>query len=126
MAISVGVPNSILRQSAMAQSGYPNPSFPPKYTIVCATPAMRTRRDPGGKPSGVRAYYPPLRFPQSTLDDSGHNRYGPTPMLQAMRLQSYPPRDTNNCHALKMMHVWWQPHAVIPSVTPNIMQLGTS
>ena len=28
-AISVGVPDSILRQSAMVQSDYPNLSFPP-------------------------------------------------------------------------------------------------
>ena len=39
MAISVGVPDSILRQSAMAQSDYPNPSFPPRCIIVHATPA---------------------------------------------------------------------------------------
>ena len=87
MAISVGVPNSILRQSTMAQSGYPNPSFPPRYAIVCA---MHTHRDPGGKPSGARAYYPPLRFPQSTLDDLGRNQYGPVPMLWAMWFQLVP------------------------------------
>ena len=73
MAIRVGVPNSILRQSAMAQSGYPNPSSPPRYAIVCTTSAMHTHMDPGGKPSDARAYYPPLRFQQSTLDDTGHN-----------------------------------------------------
>ena len=39
MAISVGVPDSILRQSKMAQSDYPNPSFPPRYAIVRTTPA---------------------------------------------------------------------------------------
>ena len=50
MTISVGVPNSILKQSAMAQSGYPNPSFPPRYAVVHAMPAMCTRRDPGGNP----------------------------------------------------------------------------
>ena len=50
MAIIVGVPDSILRQSTMARSDYP-----------------------GGKLSGVRVYDPPLRFPQSTLDDSGRN-----------------------------------------------------
>ena len=38
-----------------------------------------THRDPGGKPSGVRAYCPSLKFSQSTLDDSGHNRGGPLP-----------------------------------------------
>ena len=53
MAISVGVPNSILRQSAMAQSDYPNPSFPPRYAVVHAMPATCTCRDPGGKPSGT-------------------------------------------------------------------------
>ena len=47
-------------------------------------------RDPGGKSSGARVYYPPLRFPQSTLDDSGHNRYGPMPTLWAMWLQLVP------------------------------------
>ena len=90
MAISVGDPNSILRQSAMAQSAYPNPSFPPRYAVVCTTPAMCTRRNPGEKPSGARAYYPPLRFPQPTLDDSGHNRYGPMPTLQATQFQLVP------------------------------------
>ena len=50
MAISVGVPNSILRQSAMAQSGYLNSSFPSRYAIVCITPAMHARRDPGEIP----------------------------------------------------------------------------
>ena len=39
VAISVGVPDSILRQSAMAQSDYPDPSFPPRCTIAHATPA---------------------------------------------------------------------------------------
>ena len=50
MAISVGVPNSILRQSAMAQSGYLNLSFPSRYAIVCATPTKHTHRDPGENP----------------------------------------------------------------------------
>ena len=50
-----------------------------------------------GKPSGVRVYYPPLRFPQSTFDDSGRNQYGPTPTLQAMWLQSAP---TQGCQEL--------------------------
>ena len=30
------------------------------------------------------------------------------------------------CHALKMMHAWQWPHAAIPSVTPNMMHLGTN
>ena len=81
----------------MAQSGYPNPSFPPRYAIVHATPATHTPRDLGGKPSGARAYYPPLMFPQSTLDDSGHNRYGPMPMLRVMWLQLAP---TQGCQEL--------------------------
>ena len=68
----------------MIQSGYPNLSFPPRYAIVCATPATHTHRDPGGKPSGARVYYPPLRFQQS------HNQYGPTPALWAMQLQLVP------------------------------------
>ena len=50
MAISVGIPNSILRQSAMAQSDYPNPSFPPRYAIVHAMPATYTHRDPEENP----------------------------------------------------------------------------
>ena len=39
--------------------------------------------DPGGKPSGMRVYCPSLKFSQSTLDDSGRNRGGPSPMVQA-------------------------------------------
>ena len=34
----------------MAQSDYPNLSFPPRYAIVCAMPAMCTHRDPGENP----------------------------------------------------------------------------
>ena len=41
------------------------------------------RRYPGGKPSGMRVYCPSLRFSQSTLDDSGRNRGGPSPAIQA-------------------------------------------
>ena len=51
---------------------------------------VHTRRDPGGKPSGVRVYYPPLRFPQSILDDSGHNQGEPSPPLWATQLQLAP------------------------------------
>ena len=32
----------------------------------------------------------------------------------------------NICHALKMMHAWQRPHAVIPSVAPNMMHSGTN
>ena len=53
---------------------------------------MCTHRDPGGKPSGARVYYSPLRFPQSTLDYTGCNQYGPMPTLWAMWLQSAPTR----------------------------------
>ena len=81
----------------MAQSGYPNPSFLPGYAVVCATLAMHTHRDPGGNPLVRGAYYPPLRFPQSTLDDSGHNQYGPTPTLWVMWLQLAP---TQGCQEL--------------------------
>ena len=56
-----------------------------------------THRDPGGKPSGARVYYPPLRFLQSTLDESGRNRGEPLPMLQATQLQSVP---THECQEL--------------------------
>ena len=81
----------------MAQSDYPNPSFPPRCAIVMLCRLMHAHRDPGGKPSGARVYYPPLRFLQSTLDDLGCNRYGPTPMLWAMWLQSVP---TQGCQEL--------------------------
>ena len=40
-------------------------------------------RDPGRKPSGTRVYCPSLKFSQSTLDDSGHNRGGPSPTVRA-------------------------------------------
>ena len=56
-----------------------------------------TCRDPGGKPSGARVYYPPLRFLQSTLDDLGHNRGEPSPTLQATWLQLVP---TQGCQEL--------------------------
>ena len=45
---------------------------------VCA------HRDPRGKPSGMRVYCPSLKFSQSTLDDSGHNRGGPSPTVWAV------------------------------------------
>ena len=55
------------------------------------------RRDPGGKPSGTRVYYPSLRFSQSTLDDSGRNQGGPLPTLQAACHQLAP---TQGCQEL--------------------------
>ena len=55
------------------------------------------RRDPGGKPSGMRVYCPSLKFSQSTLDDSGHNRGGPSPMVQAACHQLAP---TQGCQEL--------------------------
>ena len=110
----------------MAQSGYRNPSFPPRYAVICTTPATCTHRDPWGKPSGVRAYYPPLRFLQSTLDDLGHNRYGPMPTFRLQGFSLHPPRDTKICHTLKTMCVQQQPHATIPSVAPNMMHLGNN
>ena len=58
---------------------------------------VHTRRDPGGKPSGARVYYPPLRFPQSTLDDSGCNRGEPSLTLWATQLQLAP---TQGCQEL--------------------------
>ena len=97
MAISVGVPDSILKQSAMAQNDYPNPSIPLDVPLYVLRQLTHTHRDPGGKPSGVRAYYPPLRLPQSTLDDLGHNQYGPMPTLRAMWLQLAP---TQGCQEL--------------------------
>ena len=57
----------------------------------------RTHRDPGGKPSGARVYYPSLRFLQSTLDDSGHNQGEPSLTLQAMQLLLVP---TQGCQEL--------------------------
>ena len=92
-AVSVGVPDSILRQSTMARSDYPNLSFPPRCILHALCQPVCTRRDPGGKPSGARVYCPPLRFPQSTLDDSGHNQSEPSLMLQAMQLQSAPTQE---------------------------------
>ena len=47
-------------------------------------------------------------------------------MLWAMRLQLSPPRDANNCHALRMLHTRLQPHTVIPSVAPNTMHSATN
>ena len=97
MAISVVVPDSILRQSAMAQSDYPNLSFPPRCTVTGLCQPAHTRRDPGGKPSVARVYYPSLRFPQPTLDDLGRNQGEPSLTLQATRLQLVP---TQGCQEL--------------------------
>ena len=54
-------------------------------------------RDPGGKPSGTRMYCPSLKFSQSTLDDSGHNRGRPLPTVQAVCCQLVP---TQGCQEL--------------------------
>ena len=54
-------------------------------------------RDPGGKPSGTRVYCPSLKFSQSTLDDSGHKRGRPLPMVQAVCHQLVP---TQGCQEL--------------------------
>ena len=48
------------------------------------------RRDPGGKPSGMRVYCPSLKFSQSTLDDSGCNQGGPSPTVWAVCYQLVP------------------------------------
>ena len=56
-----------------------------------------TRRDPGGKPSGMRVYCPSLKFSQSTLDDSSRNRGGPSPTVQAACSQLVP---TQGCQEL--------------------------
>ena len=85
---------------------------------------MHKCRDQGGKSSGARVYYPPLRFLQSTLDDSGHNQCGPMPMLRAMWLQS---ATTQGCQ--KLSHTENDArvavaHVAIPSVTPNKMHMA--
>ena len=54
-------------------------------------------RNPGGKPSGTRVYCPSLKFSQSTLDDSGHNRGEPSPMIRAACHQLAP---TQGCQEL--------------------------
>ena len=79
---------------------------------------VHTRRDPGGKPSGVRVYYPPLRFLQSTLDDSGHNRGEPLPTLWATWLQLAPTQGCqelsctgNGGHAAAAKHSTFQCHS---------------
>ena len=56
-----------------------------------------TCRDPGGKPSGTRVYCPSLKFPQSTLADSGRNRGRPSPMIWAACRQLVP---TQGCQEL--------------------------
>ena len=45
----------------------------------------------------MRVYCLSLRFSQSTLDDSGHNRGGPLPVVQAACPQSVP---TQGCQEL--------------------------
>ena len=74
----------------MAQSDYPNPSFPPRCIVHVLCQPVCTHRDPGGKPSGARVYYPSLRLPQSTLDDLGHNQGEPLLTLWATQLQLVP------------------------------------
>ena len=55
------------------------------------------RRDLGGKPSATRMYCLSLRFSQSTLDDSGCNRGGPSPTVRAVCPQLVP---TQGCQEL--------------------------
>ena len=86
---------------------------------------VHTHRDPGGKPSGVRVYYPPLGLPQSTLDDLGCNRGEPSPTLWAMWLQLVPTQGCQELLTPEMMCMWQQPDMALPSVTPNTMHTGT-
>ena len=58
---------------------------------------VHVRTDPGGKPSGMRVYCPSLKFSQSTLDDSGCNRGGPSPTVWAACHQLVP---TQECQEL--------------------------
>ena len=51
---------------------------------------VHAHRDLGGKPSGTRVYCLSLRFSLSTLDDSGCNRGGPLPTVQAVCPQLAP------------------------------------
>ena len=65
-------------------------------------------RDPGGKPSGMRVYCPSMRFSQSTLDDSGCNRGGPSPVVRAACHQLVP---TQGCQELS--HTECKIHVVV-------------
>ena len=81
----------------MAQSNYPNLSFPPRCIVTCATPACTCTFGSRGKPSGTRVYCPSLKFSQSTLDDTGGNQGGPLPTVWAACHQLVP---TQGCQEL--------------------------
>ena len=75
-------------------------------------------RDPGGKPSGMRVYCPFLKFSQSTLDDSGCNRGGPSPMIWAVCHQLGP---TQGCQELSCTKC--EMHAVAATCSTSVTLL---
>ena len=81
---------------------------------------VHARRDPGGKPSGTRVYCPSLKFSHSTLDDSGHNRGGPSPMVWATCHQLVP---TQGCQELSCtkcgIHMVVAMHSTSVSLLPR-------
>ena len=121
-AISVGVPNSILRQSTMAQSDYPNLSFPPRCTVahLCIQVGIQ------GENSLVREC---ITFPWGSCSPHLMTRVatevGLCPCLGLCSFSWCLPRDAKNCHALNMMCAWQRPHTQL-SVTPNMMHTGTN
>ena len=97
MAISVEVPNSILSRAQWLEVIIPIHPFLLDVPLYALCQLAHTCRDPGGKSSGARVYYSPLRFLQFTRDDSDCNRCGPMPTFWAMWLQSVP---TQGCQEL--------------------------
>ena len=75
-------------------------------------------RDLGGKPSGMRVYCLSPRFSQSTLDDSGCNRGGPSPTVQAACPQLAP---TQGCQ--KLSHTKCETHMVAATLSTSVLLL---
>ena len=72
----------------------------------------------GGKPSGTRVYCPSLKFSQSTLDDSGRNRGGPSTTAWAACCQLVP---TQGCQELS--HTKCKIHAVVATCSTSVSLL---
>ena len=88
-------------------------------------------RDPGGKPSGTRVYCPSLRFSQSTLDDSGHNRGGPLPTVWAACHQLAPTQghqelSCTKCRSCTMVATHSTSVSLLPQCTRALIERHSS
>ena len=76
----------------------------------------------GGKPSGTRVYCLSLRFSQSTLDDSGHNRGRPLPRVWAACCQLAPTQgcqelSRTRCGICVVVAMWFTSMSLLPQCT---------